>query len=190
MKSCLSLGKKTTSCFTILQTYCKLLILGTFSMIGYTYLNCYYQIVKNYVFICRQKSTLSSSFGIPKVKFIIHFFLEILHFKEPCNWNSAIFKPWILPDWWWNISNNISFHLRLFLEKTDDNVSEKIQETLFWGLFMVVFSKFEQKWFFWKKSSNSFYIFQLSTIMQKIKKTNEPSLRKMPNWRTDRQTGR
>ena len=158
-------------------------------MIGYTYLNCYYQIVKNYVFICRQKSTLSSSFGIPKVKFIIHFFLEILHFKEPCNWNSAIFKPWILPDWWWNINNNISFHLRLFLEKTDDNIFEKIQETLFWGLFMVVFSKFEQKWFFLEKKALT--VFTYSNYLpscKKSEKTNEPSLRKMPNWRTDRQT--
>ena len=157
-------------------------------MIGYTYLNCYYQIVKNYVFICRQKSTLSSSFGIPKVKFIIHFFLEILHFKEPCNWNSAIFKPWILPDWWWNINNNISFHLRLFLEKTDDNIFEKIQETLFWGLFMVVFSKFEQKWFFLEKKALT--VFTYSNYLpscKKSEKTNEPSLRKMPNWRTDRQ---
>ena len=126
---------------------------------------------------------------MPKVKFIIHSFLEILHFKEPYNWNSAIFKPWILPDWWWNINNNISFHLRLFLEKTDDNIFEKIQETLFWGLFMVVFSKFEQKWFFLEKKALT--VFTYSNYLpscKKSEKTNEPSLRKMPNWRTDRQT--
>ena len=156
MKSCLSLGKKTTSCFTILQTYCKLLILGTFSMIGYTYLNCYYQIVKNYVFICRQKSTLSSSFGIPKVKFIIHFFLEILHFKEPCNWNSAIFKPWILPDWWWNISNNISFHLRLFLEKLMTTFLKKFKKPYFGGYLWSFFQNLSKNDFSGKKALTVF----------------------------------
>ena len=48
---------------------CKL-ILGTLGMPGHIKPKCYYQPV----FIC-----------MPKIKVIIHFFLEVLHFKETCN---------------------------------------------------------------------------------------------------------
>ena len=57
-----------------------------------------------------------------KINFIIHFSLEILHFKRilQFNWPTA-FRPinqepefCKVCDWWWNISNNISFDFRLF----------------------------------------------------------------------------
>ena len=47
-------------------------------------------------------------------------------------------------DWWWNINNNISFHFRLFPEKTNDKIFQKIQKTylwLFWTLFAQIWAK-------------------------------------------------
>ena len=57
----------------------------------------------------------------------------------------------------------------------------KSKKKLFWGHFWA-------KWIFLEKDSVIFWIFQLSTTMQKTEKTNEPFLKKIPNWKTDRRT--
>ena len=73
---------------------------------------------------------------MPKIRFIIYFFLEIIHFKESCNligrhhfdtqnWRTRIFEIW---DWWWNISNNISFQFTLFPKKLMTKVFKKSQK--------------------------------------------------------------
>ena len=68
--------------------------------------------------------------GISKINLIIHFFLEILHFKECCNligWQQI----WPITqepefcqicNWWWNINNNISFYFELSPGKTNDKI--------------------------------------------------------------------
>ena len=57
----------------------------------------------------------------------------------------------------------------------------KSKKKLFWGHFWA-------KWIFLENDSVIFWIFQLSTTMQKTEKTNEPFLKKIPNWKTDRRT--
>ena len=58
-----SAGKKSTSSFTfffmILQRYCKLFILGTLGMPGYTHPKWYYQLVENLCLSAGKKSTSS-----------------------------------------------------------------------------------------------------------------------------------
>ena len=106
----------------ILQTYCKLVILGNLSKPGYTHPK-YYQLVENFriylqakeplqalVFLeilhryanflfwvlkaCLDTHNQNNSINLqkilnflcmPKINLIIHFFLEILHFKESCS---------------------------------------------------------------------------------------------------------
>ena len=103
---------------------------------------------------------------MPKVKFIIHFFLEILHFKEPCNfigWQQmgAITRG---PEfcqiwgWCWNINKDISFHFRLLPRKTNDKFFKKIQKTLFGAMwpFWPFLAKPGQKWIFLEKRISQF----------------------------------
>ena len=60
---------------------------------------------------------------MPKIYFIIHFFLEILHSKESCNWLKAFWLITQEPEfcqisyWWWYTNNSMSSHFRLFLRK-------------------------------------------------------------------------
>ena len=96
-------------------------------------------------------------------------------------------------DLWWNISNNINFHFRLFPIKTNDKIFQKIQKTYFGAIFWLFLPKFGLKWILtqiWAKK-RALPVFKYSnylTSCQKLEKTNELFLRKMPNWRTDRQT--
>ena len=132
---------------------CKVFILGTLGMPGCTppclvahTQNDSINLQKTLMFIC-----------IPKINFIISFFLEILHFKESCNLMADSIlahnsKTRILPDMKLvvNIKNNITLHFRLFPRKTD-NIFQKIQKTLFWGHFLIFFPKFGQKLIFLEK---------------------------------------
>ena len=99
---------------------------------------------KTLMFICMQKSN-----------FIIQFFLEILHFKEPCNligwqhWKLEFCRIW---DWWWNIKSNIGNHLRLFPWKTNDKIFLKIQKEPIWGTILSLFyPNLGKNEFSWKK---------------------------------------
>ena len=131
---------------------------------------------------------------MPKINFTIHFFLEILHFlKDPVIWlannilthnsRTTIYQIW---DWWWNINSNISFHFRLFPEKTKDKIFLKNQKTLIWNHFGLFLPKFGQKSISLEKRTLS--VFKYSNYLpscKKSEKTNDPFLRKTLNWRTD-----
>ena len=97
----------------------KFLILDTLGMPGYVHPKWYYQL--HCLSACQKN-------------FIIHFFFEILNFKEYCTligWQQI----WPITqepefcqicDWWWNINNNISFHFRLSPGKTNDKIFQWI----------------------------------------------------------------
>ena len=138
---------------------------------------------KTLMFICMQKTN-----------FIIHFFLEILHFKESCNligWQHRELELCQMWDWWWNTNNNISFHSRLFPRKTNEKLFQKVQKEPYLGPFWALFTQIGQKWIFLEKRAMS--VFRYSnylSLCQKSEKTIEQFLRKTPNWWTDRQTDR
>ena len=84
---------------------------------------------------------------------------------------------------------DISFNFRFFPGKTNENIFQNIQKTLFWCHFGSLFIKFGQKWIFLNKKSLSF-LFKYSNYIlscKKLEKTNEPFLRKTLNWLTDGQ---
>ena len=125
-----------------------------------------------------------------KTHFIIHFFLDILHFKEFCNligWQHRELEFCQIQDWWWNINNNISFHFRLYTRKTNDKVFLKSQKNVFWDHFGPFLPKFGQKWIFLEiRVLSVFRYSNYLSLCQKFEKTVEQFLRKTPNWRTDR----
>ena len=93
---------------------------------------------------------------MPKINFITHFFLEILHFKESCNFCNREPEFCQIQDWWWNTSYKINFHFGLLPSKTKDKFSLKIQKTLFWGHFGPFLPKLGQKWIFLVKKDCQF----------------------------------
>ena len=98
--------------------------------------------------------------SMQKTNLIIHFFPEILHFKESCNligWQHREIEFCQIWDWWWNFNNNISFHFKLFPRK---------KKNLFWGHFGPAKMDFPGK-----KSTASFSTFQLSITIPKIRKS-------------------
>ena len=88
-------------------------------------------------------------------------------------------------DWWWNI-NNIIFHFRSFQRKTNDKMFQK-NPILgpFWALFAQIWAKMN---FPEKRALSAFKYSNYLLSCQKSGKTDELFLRKIPNWRTDRQT--
>ena len=86
-----------------------------------------------------------------KINFILHVLLEILLIVSTCSydfdvslhakkqissftsslWHSIFKNPAIR---WWNINNNISFHLSLFPGKTNDKIFQKKSKHLILGL--------------------------------------------------------
>ena len=88
---------------------------------------------------------------MPKINFIIHFFLEILHFKESCNLidrhhNS---RTRISSDMGLMVRyNNISFRFRLFPGKTNDKFFKTFNKTYIGSHFGSFFPKFWQKGIF------------------------------------------
>ena len=105
---------------------------------------------KTLLFICMQKTN-----------FIIHFILEILHFKESYNLiGCSNLRTRILPDmrlvvkYQQQYINNNSFHFRLFPRKFKDKISKKSKKNLFWDtLFTQIRAKMNCPG---KKSSVSF----------------------------------
>ena len=89
---------------------------------------------------------------MPKVKFIIHFFLEILHFKNfvilladsiwAHNWRPRVLRDMRLV---LKYNENISFHFRLLPRKTNGNIFQKIQKTLLQG-HIAILAFFAQIW--------------------------------------------
>ena len=70
----LSAGKNSTSFPTFLWSYCKDMQISYFGYFEYAWLRTPKMITSTSMFIC-----------IPKINFLIHFFFQILHFKESCN---------------------------------------------------------------------------------------------------------
>ena len=100
-------------------------------------------------------------FCMQKTNFIIHFILEILHFKESYNLiGCSNLRTRILPDmrlvvkYQQQYINNNSFHFRLFPRKFKDKISKKSKKNLFWDtLFTQIRAKMNCPG---KKSSISF----------------------------------
>ena len=134
------------------------------------------------MFICMQKKKTSS----------FTLFLRYCILKNPAIWLAVLI--WELEfcqiwDWWWNISNNISFHFRLFPRKTKDKIVKISEKKPILGKFGPFLPKLRQKWIFREKRALS--VFKCSSYVsscQKSEKTIEKFLRKTPNWWTDRQT--
>ena len=85
--------------------------------------------------------------------------------------------------------NNVSFHFRLFPGKCKFKVFEKIKKNYFGGILSPFCQNLGKNEFFWKKGLWS--VFKYSNYLPPCKKsgkTNDPFLRKMPNWPTNRRT--
>ena len=97
---------------------------------------------------------------IPKINFIIHIFLEILHFKESSILAHNL-QTRILPDMGLVVKyqHNVSFHFRLFPRKTNNKIFQKIPKTLYWSHFGRFCPNLGKNEFSWKKLSVSFKIF-------------------------------
>ena len=119
---------------------------------------------------------------MPKVKFIIHFFLEILHFKELCNfigWQHL--GPWLEIQSFarYGVGVEISIKILVF---TLDYFQEKLMTKFFKKSKKPYFGAMWRFWPFLKKDS----VFKYSNYLplcQKLEKTNMPFLSKMLNWR-------
>ena len=111
--------------------------------------------------------------SMQKTNFIIHFFLEILHFKKSCNligWQHQELEFCQIWDWWWNFNNNISFHFKLFPRK----------KRTYFGVILG-----RQKWIFLEKRALS--VFRYSNYLSPFQKS-EKAIEENTNWRTERQT--
>ena len=128
------------------------------------------------------KMTVSSSWRLQclsackKINSIIHF-LQYCILKNPAISLAGSILAYYLQQqlcqmFWWNINNNISFHYRLFPRKTNLTKLLKKSPKPYFGPILVPFA---QMWvkneFSWKKGSVSFSIFELPTIVPKIRKT-------------------
>ena len=107
----------------------------------------------------------------------------------PITREPQFFQIW---DWWWNINNNISFQFRLFQRKTNDKTFQKIQKKTILGAILEPFCQnLGKNEFSWEKRAQSIFRYcNYHPSCEKSEKTNEPFLRKMPNWKTDRQMDR
>ena len=148
---CSFAGKKSTSSPMLYWRYCK----DMQTYFGYFGHICMH--TPKMISTCTRLWCLSVC---KKTSFIIHFFLEILHFKESCNligWQHRELEFCQIWDWWWNINNNISFHFRLSSRKTNDKFFLKIQKEPILGPFWALFTQIWPKMNFpAKKSSVTF----------------------------------
>ena len=132
---------------------------------------------------------------IPKTNLTILFFLEILHYKEPCNLISwKHFGPELenqnFPRYGigGKISTTVLFSILDYLqEKLIKIFFKKSKKNIIFGPFGQIWTKMD---FPGKRGSVSFWIFRFSPIVPKIRKIIGPFLRKTPNWWTDRQRDR
>ena len=148
---------------------CKLLILGTLGMPGYTQPKWQYQLVEDFHAYLQAKNTL------------YHSLLSWdITFKESCNlicWQHFGLVTWELEfcqirDLWWIINNNTTFHFRLFPSKTNDKIFHKNQKNLIQGHFGLFLPKFEQKWIFLKKK-RTLSVFKYSNYLPSCQKSEK-----------------
>ena len=135
---------------------------------------------------------------MPKIHFIIHFLLEILHFKEPCNligWQHFGLKLENQNFARYGIGGEISRTILVFIiyhfqEKLMTNFFKRSKKT-YCGVILGPFCPNLQKnEFSWKIGLSVFKYFNDLPSCQKPKKTNAPLLRKILNWQTDGRTDR
>ena len=141
----------------ILQQNSKLVTLGNLGIPGNTYLNWYCSInLKK-----GKKSTSHFSKDIAKI-------LQTCYFGYFGHARLHIAKVILLTC----RKLCFNFHCILFPGKTKDKMFQKIQKKkkTFWGHFGCFLPKSGQKWIFLEKVFVSFWIFQLSTIVQKVRK--------------------
>ena len=97
-------------------------------------------------------------------------FWRILQFDGLAAFRPITWDPILCQICWWIINNNISFHYRLFPRKTSQNFLKYPKNTIlspFWALLPKLGPKLN---FPGKKGSASFSIFELPTIVPKIRK--------------------
>ena len=140
---------------------------------------------------------------MPKAKFIIHFFLEISHFTEPCNfigWQHLAPKLETQSFARYGVGVEISikilvFTLDYFQEKLMTRFFKKSKKLYFGAMWPFwACGHFAQIWakmnFPRKKSLSVFKYSNYLSSCQKSEKTNMPFLGKMLNWRMNGQTDR
>ena len=118
---------------------------------------------------------------MPKINFMVLFFLEILHFKKSCNligWQH--FGP--LPV----MGLVVKYHFRLF-PRNNDKIFQKIQKTLFWAPFAQIWAQMN----FPGKSALS--VSRYSNYLPSCQKSDnywDISVKnvELSNWRTDGRT--
>ena len=137
---------------------------------------------------------------MPKAKFIIHFFLEISHFTEPCNfigWQHLAPKLETQSFARYGVGVEISIKILVF---TLDYFQEKLMTKFFkkskkpfWG-HVAILAFCAQIWakmnFVGKTDLSVFKYSNYLSSCQKSEKTNMPFLGKMLNWRMNGQTDR
>ena len=142
---CLPAGKKSISCFPGgTAKICKL-ILGTFSMPAFTQQKWHHQLVENFNIYLHAKN---------KVRHVLlPWDIETLEFYWLTAFGPITGDPEFcqIPDWCWNINNNISFHFRLFSRKTNYKIFQNFQKSLFWGRFDFFAKNLGKNEFCWKK---------------------------------------
>ena len=108
---------------------CKLLILGNLVLSGYAHPR--WQLVENLMFLF-----------MPKINFIIHFFLwritRELEFRQIC-------------DWWWKININTSFRFKIFPGKLMTRFFKKSKNPYFGTILGSFCPYLREKDFLWKK---------------------------------------
>ena len=132
---------------------CKLHIVGTMGRIGHAQPNDSTNLLKTLMFIC-----------MPKINFIIHFFLEILHFTESCNligWKhfDSLLENQNFARYGIGCKISITiivFILYYFQEKNNDKIFQKIQKTLFLGHFGPFIPNLGKNKFSWEKGLRQF----------------------------------
>ena len=122
-----------------------------------------------------------------KINFIINFFLELLHFKESCNLIGQQHLGHNLRNFIrYGISGEISltilvFILDYFQQKLMTKVFKKSKKPCFGAICGSFCPNLGKNKFSRKKGLCQLSNIPIIYIVQKIKKTNEPFLRKMPN---------
>ena len=90
-----------------------------------------------------------------------------------------------------DINNNISFHFRLFSRKTNNKLFKNSKKTCFGAILSPFCPNLGKNEFSWKKRLSQFLNIPIIYHRpKKPEKTDEPFLRKMPNWRMNRRTDR
>ena len=127
----------------------------------------YYQLVEDFDVYLHAKNKLHHSLLSWKITFYRILQFDWLTAFWPITREPEFCQIW---DWWWNINNNIGFHFKLFPGKTNDNIFQKVQKTYLAAILGPFCPNLDKNELSWKKGSVSYYIFQLYTIVPKIRK--------------------